>query len=367
MASNDQNTRVNRRNVLKGTTGLGVLGLAGCLTGSDGDDGGDGGDGDGDGDGGDGGSFEITAGCSSSGSTSFQLCQAMQSIADSHSDTLTYTATAPGGDPASIRQLSQEQVDAATAGTFIMNAAKNEEEPFGEDPVDQLGHMSLTVLTIHMYWLAVEGSGVESLDQAIEEERNIWGFPPEWGLRRLLRANLQAAGRWGEVEPLLVGISAEDVAGAVEEDRVEVFTGYGSNFVNIAGWEVEVDSRAELNLIDVGDWYWEGVQQSPAGFNEDIEVYGWDQDLGRDTTNAWNDTWHIYLHPDVPDDSGYELMDLAYNNWEDAKEVQPAFPELEEPSDLTSGYWDHPVHAGAADWLRDNDAWSDEYIDGGEQ
>lgn len=358
MAFDSHDTLVDRRKMLKGTAGLGVLGLAGTgmgttmAGGNDGDDG----------------RFAIIAGCASPGTTNFQLCLAMQSVADSHSDTISYTATAPGGDLASIRQLSQERViNAATAGTFIMNAAKHDEEPFSEEPVDQLGHLTFTWLTIHMYWLGVEGAGVASLDQAIKEERNIWGFPPEWGLRRILRANMQAAGRWEDLEPLLVDIPAEDVAGAIEEGRVEVFVGYGSNFVDIAGWVKEVDNHADLTLIDVGDWYWEGVQTSPAGFNEDIEVYGWEQDLGRETTDAWNETWHVYLHPSVPNDASYELMDLAYNHWEDAKELTTAFPAFEEPSDLTSGYWEHPVHAGAAEWLRDNDAWSDEYIDSGEQ
>lgn len=338
----------NRRDVLKSTAGISIAGVAGCLGG-----------------GGDDGTADIEAGCSSTGSTSFQSCQAIQAVVDDQSDSINFITTAPGGDPASIRQHSIGEVDAYTAGNYIMNAAVNEEEPFNEDPVEDFGHLSLTYLTIYMYWVAVDGSGIESFDQAIEEDRNVWGFPPEWGLRRLLRSIMEEAGRWEDLEPNLVGISAEDVAGAIEEDRVEAFVAYGSNLVTLPGWAVEVDSRADVHAIETGDWFWSGQEASSAGSAE-FEPFGWEQDIGTDNIQAWTEDFNIYVSPDVSADAVYELMDTSHNNWQEMRDALSAYPDHSNPEDMTIGYWDHPVHEGAAQFLRDNDAWDDSFTDGGE-
>jgi len=248
-----------------------------------------------------------------------------------------------------------------------MSAAASDEEPFNQQPVEQLGHTGLTYLTIYMYWTAVEGSGIDSLEQAIEEDVGIWGFPPQWGLRRLLRTNMQGTGRWEDMQENLVGIAAEDVAGAIEEERVQVFTSYVSNLVSPPGWMVEVDSRHDIKAIDVGDWYWEGVDASPASNVDGVTESGYEQDLGADEIHAWTEGFNVYFSPDVPADAVYEILDVSNNHWEEAREALPAYPDHSDPEAMTASFPDFtPVHAGAADWLKENDAWNDSWDDGGE-
>lgn len=334
MRANDTQRTVNRRNYLKGIGGVSAVGLAGCTGG--GDD-----------------VYSLTFGCSSRGSTSFSCCQALQAAADQHSDILEITVTAPGGDPASIRSLDAGEADMFTSGTFIMTAAANERDPFDENPIETVGQLVMTYITIDMYTLQKADAGYSDFDDAIEQEAAIWGFPAGWGLRRLFQTILTEGGRWGDVEPLLEDMAAEDVAGALSEDRVEVFTGYGNSGVGLAGWEVEVDSRIEVEWLELPDWYWEAVDASPAFLN-DIPPYGWEQDLGSpDTFPAWVDGFNMYAHPELEEEAVREVVRLGHEHTDTLRDAEPNFLDGSDLSNLTLGFWDREVHPGAASYYED--------------
>ncbi len=336
MTDDDTTGPVDRRNVLKGAAGLGVAGLAGCLGGDDE-------------------IVEIVAGCSSRGSTSFSSCQAMQAVADRHSENLEFTVTAPGGDPASIRGLDEGEVDLYTSGSYIVQQAAAGNDPFADDPVDGVGGMVMSYITIDMYMMQKEEAGYEDFQDAIDQEADIWGFPAGWGLRRLFMRLLEEAGMREEVEPLLQDMAAEDVAGALEEDRVEVFTGYGNSGVGLAGWEVEVDSRVDVEWLEMPDRYWDGVEAGPALLNQ-IPPYGWEQDINSpDEFNAWVDGFNMYADEDLSSDVVYELLELATEYPDELRDAEPNWLDGNDPENLTVGFWDTELHPGAAEFFDDHD------------
>jgi len=75
------NDRQTRRDVLRGTAGIGAISIAGCL-------GGDGGD-----------QVDLTVGSSSSGSSTYGNSQAIQRVVSQESDYLNFITQDAGGDP----------------------------------------------------------------------------------------------------------------------------------------------------------------------------------------------------------------------------------------------------------------------------
>jgi len=93
----------SRRNVLKGTAGLGALSLAGCLGGGGGGSGNE--------------PVDLTVGSSSSGSSTYGNSQAIQRVVSENSDYLNFITQDAGGDPQSIRLYADGEINSYSAGT----------------------------------------------------------------------------------------------------------------------------------------------------------------------------------------------------------------------------------------------------------
>ncbi|APX97738.1 TAXI family TRAP transporter solute-binding subunit [Natronorubrum daqingense] len=332
--------RVSRRTVLQASAGLGVVGLAGCL--------GDGGE-------------TVTVGASSDGSASYGAMNALQRSVSNHAEDAQLNITAPGGDPDSIRAYDAGELDGYTAGNFVFNQALDDGEPFDEEPVDDFAYQALSYLSLHMHWLAVDGSGVESIEEAIDDDDlNIWVGPPGWGLRTLCTSILDDAGLWDDIEDP-VDVASEDVAAQIDEDRIDVFFGYGTNFNSLPGWLVEADSREDLYALEMGDDYVEAIESSEAGYAE-VEPYGYDQDIDADEIQCWTEDYNTYFASDVDDEVVYEIMEISHEHWEEIQEADDNYMDQSDPADMAQYYHENiPVHPGAADFLEDNDAWDDDW------
>lgn len=334
------NEQVSRRSMLKAGAGLGIIGLAGCLGGDNG--------------------TTVTIGASSDGSASYGSMQALQRSLSNHGEAAQMNTTAPGGDPDAIRAYDAGEIDGYTAGNFVFNQALNDDEPFDEEPVEDFAYQALSFLSLHMHWLAVDGVEVNSIEEAIEEELNIWVGPPGWGLRTLCTSLMDDAGLWDNIENP-VDVASEDVAAQVDEDRIDVFFGYGTNFNSLPGWLVEVDSRADLRALEMGDDYVAAIEDSEAGF-EEIEPYGYEQDIELDEIQCWTEDYNTYFSPDMENDVVYEILEVSHEHWEEARESDANYMDHSDPASLAEYYHENiPVHSGAADFLEDNDAWDDSW------
>lgn len=345
----------SRRNVLKGTAGLGALSLAGCLGGGGGGSGNE--------------PVDLTVGSSSSGSSTYGNSQAIQRVVSENSDYLNFITQDAGGDPQSIRLYADGEINSYSAGNYIMNQALNETGPFGDDPVSEFPQLGFGHLSLNLYWMALEDSDIQTTDDL--PGRDVYCLPAGWGLRAMTEEMYGAAGLWEGLEENVVNVETGQAASALAEGRAEAFIVYTSNYTQLPSWAAEIDSRVDVRPIEMTDPYVQAAQDfSGAGYEEVDEIGGWEQDVQGDfPKHTWTETYPYYFSPDISAQAVYDLMEICHNNYESMQEANPTILDWSDPSNFTFAlaHTDEiPIHPGAADWYEDNDVWDDSWTRGDE-
>jgi TRAP-type uncharacterized transport system substrate-binding protein len=260
-----------------------------------------------------------------------------------------------GGDPPSLRQYNQGNVQAMTGGNFILASALDDQSPFSQQPVDSVPHQGFSIAPLHMHILSVQGSGIETTDDLVGN--NFWPLPPQWGLRAQAEAVLESVGVLGELEDTdsIVNAGTGDVAGAIEEGRVDAIMAYGAGFQNLAGWATEVDARADLQLVEMTDSFIEGVNATRGTSHSEIDSYGWEnQDFNGDTVDVYGADFQFWFGSEISRDAGYELAVISNEHVESIREGQPAYLDHSDPEAMASLYLESiPVHPGPYDFLEE--------------
>ena len=352
--------QLNRRRFVQAAGAAGIIGLAGCSGG----DGGGGGDGDGGGDGGGsdgGGTTRIAVGIPSASTTTGASSNSLQRVVQEQSGStepageIRWQNQETGGDPPSLRQYSQGNLQAMTGGNFILASAMQEEAPFAERPVENLPHQMFSITPLHMHILSVDGSGIETTDDLVGS--NFWPLPPQWGLRQQAETVLENAGLWSDLQDAdsIVQAGTGDVAGLIEEGNIDAMVCYGSGFANLAGWATEVDARADLSLVSFTDSFIEGVNATRGTSHSVIEPYGWEQQsFDTNEVDVYGADFQFWLGSEVSRDVGYELARIAHENIESLREGQPAYLDYSDPATMASLYLESfPVHPGPYDFLEE--------------
>ncbi|GGL67386.1 hypothetical protein GCM10009039_26770 [Halocalculus aciditolerans] len=323
----------------------GITGLAGCS-----------GDGGGSGNG----STSIGVGIPSSSTTTGQASNAFQRVVKEQSPdtepagTITWNSQETGGDPPSLRQYNQGNVQAMTGGNFVIASAMQDAPPFSENPVESVPNQAFKIASLHLHIVAVDGSGIETSDDLIG--KNFWPLPPSWGLRQQTETVFKNAGMWEDLKPNVVNLDTGDVAGAVEEGRVDALVAYGSGFQNLPGWATEVDARANLHVVQPTDTLQQGIEQTRGTNYKEIEVYGWNQDMGADTVGTFPSDFQFFFGSDISRDVGYELAKISHENVDAIQEGQAAYADHSDPEVMAEVYLDGlPVHPGVYDFLEEQD------------
>lgn len=342
---------ISRRRALKSLAGLSVVGLAGCTSSQSGGNGGNGGNG---------GAMSISAGIPSASTTTGAASNAFQRVVQNVSPdtepagTIQWNSQETGGDPPSIRQLNQGNLQALTAGNFIVASAMQDLPPFEQKPVDSVPYQAFKIASLHLHVVAVDGSGIETTDDLVG--KNFWPLPPSWGLRQQVETIFKNAGMWSDLKPNVVNADTGDVAGAIEEERIDAIVAYGSGFQNLPGWATEVDARANLHAVQVGDELKQGIEATRGTNYKDVEVYGWEQDMGADKIESFPSDFQFFFGNEISRDAGYELAKISHENVEAIQEAQPAYRDHSDPATMAEVYLDDlPVHPGVYDFLEEND------------
>lgn len=333
-----------RRQLLKMTgaaSAAGLTGLAGCSGGGSGS-----------------GTTSIGVGIPSAGTTSGQASNAFQRVVKEQSPdtdpagTIAWNSQETGGDPPSIRQYNQGNLRAMTSGNFVMSSAMQDAPPFSQNPVDSVPHQAFKIASLHLHIVAVDGSGIETSDDLVG--KNFWPLPPSWGLRQQAETVFKNAGMWEDLKPNLVDADTGDVAGAVEEGRVDALVAYGSSFVNLPGWATEVDARANLHVVQPTDKLKQGIEQTRGTNYKEIEVYGWSQDMGAKTVGSFPSDFQFFFGQDISRDVGYELAKISHENVDAIQEGQAAYTDHSDPATMADAYLEElPVHPGVYDFLEE--------------
>lgn len=306
------------------------------------------------------GSTQISVGGGGSSASSFQILQAIQSVLAEESDSASLSVQATGGDPQNIRVYDQGEIDAYSAGEFIVANARNGDPPFDESPVENFPYQGFGIQSINMYWISLTGSEIETTDDLVG--RDVWAFPPSWGFRSLLVNILTNLGVWEDIEPNVVNVGLGDVASTIEEGNIEALPAYTTNFSILPSWLVEVDSRAEVQLVEHTDDYVQAIEDTAGTSHAEIDLAGWDQDLGADSTSSWSQTYQLYFGESVPDDAVGEVMRVCHEHSDQIQESQSGYLDQSNLENMTFPlHSEMPVHPGAAAFYRENDVWNDSW------
>ncbi|WP_255167206.1 TAXI family TRAP transporter solute-binding subunit [Natrononativus amylolyticus] len=345
-----------RRTVLKSAGAVGALGLAGCL-----DDLGDlGGDGDG---------HSIAIAGTSSGSATQAAGQATALAASEHSDTLTIDVQETEGWTANLYEFDTGDFSTIGVDNNSLSKAMNDEDPFDEDPVENLPMQGYLFDSLEMHWVAMEGSDIESTEDLREGGYTIYPIEPGFGTRLLTEEVLREDGIWDAND--INNENTDDIPGAVEEGRVDALVLYGSNRVELAGWcqEVDVRSDGQLYAIEVDDHFVETLEGIEGAAIETYEPYGYQQDiteeLGIDEVTSWALQGQWAFGSDVHPDAVYEMCRIAHEHHDTMRDSNPTTLDYSDVSVMTETVMpDLEVHPGAAEFFQEHDVWDDDWIEG---
>ncbi|ELY92419.1 TRAP transporter solute receptor, TAXI family protein [Natrialba hulunbeirensis JCM 10989] len=307
----------------------------------------------------------VSIGIPGDSSTTGQSTQALQAVVQNESDSVRFDAQDSGGDPASIRLYNNGEIDGYSASNFISTNALNDEEPFEEDPVDGIAYQGFQIGVLDLHWLALDGSGIETTDDLLDEDITVWMLPPGWGLRQLSNTVHESIGIREDLEANELDADTGDIPGRVDEGDVDALISYGANGVNLPGWATEVDARSDLYAVETTEEFREGAAETDGVDTDTIDVYGYDQDIGADEVFTWRETFQFFFSADMPADVAYEVAEISHEHWEDARDAQEAYPDHSDVDNMASAYMsDQPVHPGVADFLEDQGAWDDSWTRG---
>ncbi|SDY45908.1 hypothetical protein SAMN05216564_105218 [Halopenitus persicus] len=246
-------------------------------------------------------------------------------------------------------------LDNNTADLAFQGAGK-----FNDQPVESLPYQGLGYTTIQIYWLAVEGSGIEST--ADLSGKNVFPIQPGFGTRLLTETILKEADMWNDIQP--VNVDVGDVPGAIAEDRIDAFATYGVNGKSLVSWGQQIDVNADVYAIEMGPTFEKAVDNVGGARKVEIEPYGWDQDVTKltDKVTSWSLDGQLRFGSEVPKDVVHEILSVLHDHVDTVEEADSNTLPYGEVDTFSASYLpDQPIHPGAAAFLKENDAWNDDW------
>lgn len=365
-----------RRRFLQAATATGVVGIAGCIgddedidddplddddTDVDVDDDAD----DTDDEPADDPELSLTIGTSTGGTMDVGL--AVEAAVSATSDTLDYTTVESPGYIGTARRLDEDQFDGGIVDTATMNHAINGTGEFEETPVDKIPWQGFLAFPYNIYLMAREDTDIETFDDLAGA--NVYPAEPGFSTRATtLDVWSQEPTQDIYEEMNIIDIDVSDAPGRMEEGEIDAAIAYGTPGIGNTGWVVEYDARTDVRYVEHTDALIESIEQyAGAGlseFDDAVEDFAWDQDIGTDDIVTWDLNVTYAFHPEADPDAVYELTRVAAEENDTIREAEQRFTPEDENDLLASALADYPFHPGAAEYYQDAGAWDDDWVVG---
>ncbi|WP_245810678.1 TAXI family TRAP transporter solute-binding subunit, partial [Halorubrum halodurans] len=329
--------------------------------GSSGDGSGDGSSGD---DGGDS-SLQLRVGTSAGGTQDVGL--AVERAVSQESDTLEYSTIESPGYIGTIYRMAQEQFNAGITDNNSLNKALDESGQFAEQPVSRIPHYGFSAFPYSIYIVARDGTGIETFDDLAGA--NVYPAEPGYSTRATtldVWSQEPTADVYEQMNIQDMGVG--DAPGAMEEGTIDASIAYGTPGVRYTGFVQEMASRIDLHYVEPTDALIESAESFAGAGTTTTSYDDWpiaNADIGTDEVFTWDLEVLYAFNPEANADAVYELCRVVDEHNDVVNEGEAQFNDYESTADML-GYAQEriPVHPGAAQYYRDNDAWDDSLQEG---
>jgi TRAP transporter TAXI family solute receptor len=364
---------INRRKFLYGTGAVGITGLAGCSGGGDGGDGSDGSDGD-DGsdgsdgsDGDDGGSEDLSLRVGTSAGGTQDVGLAVERAVSQESDSLSYSTIESPGYIGTIRRMANNQFNAGITDNNSLSKALEGTGAFEEQGVERIPQYGFYAFPYSIYIIARDGTGIETFDDLAGA--NVYPAEPGYSTRATtldVWSQEPTADVYEEMNIQNMGV--DSAPGAMEEGNIDASIAYGTPGVRYTGFVQEIASRIDVHYVEPTDALRESAEMYPgAGFGT-TSYDDWpiaDADIGTDEMFHWNLEVNYTFNPEANPDAVYELCRVVDEHNDVVNEGEAQFNDFESTGDMLGSARENiPVHRGAVQYYKDNDAWDDNLSEG---
>jgi TRAP-type uncharacterized transport system substrate-binding protein len=261
-----------------------------------------------------------------------------------------------------MRQYDRGTVDFFGASNYAAVAAKEGQEPFGGDnTIDEVAYQGWRDTVANNFVVARADTDIESYSDLAG--KNVWPLWEAASLRFTTEIAFRQMGLMDEINE--VALNPPDLAGALQEGSVDAAVVYGIDSRIIPGWVTEVDSRADLKHVPMGDEEKEAIDSVdvPGRMQLDPVDLGFEnnlQDVGE--INAWTDPFQIFIGKDMPAEDVYQIIDTLHENADQVEEVDAGsfhYGDAERLAETTIPSLG--VHPGMKDWYQDKGVWDDSW------
>lgn len=348
----------SRRQFLYGTGAVGIAGLAGCSD-DDAADGSGGGD-----DGGESEELSLRVGTSAGGTQDVGL--AVERAVSQESDTLNYSTIESPGYIGTIRRMANEQFNAGITDNNSLNKAIDDTGAFEEQGVERIPQYGFPAFPYSIYVIARDGTGIETFDDLAGA--NVYPAEPGYSTRATtldVWSQDPTADVYEQMNIQNMGVG--DAPGAMEEGNIDASIAYGTPGVRYTGFVQEMASRTDIHYVEPTDALIESAESFAGAGTTRTPYSEWEmpQDIGTDEVFTWDLEVLYTFNPEANADAVYELCRVVDEHNDTVNEGEEQFNDFEETGDMLDYAQEHiPIHSGAVQYYKDNDAWDDSLTEG---
>lgn len=354
---------MKRRKFLYGTAAAGITGLAGCSGGDGGTTGGDGSGGNGSGGGSE--NLSLRVGTSAGGTQDVGL--AVERAVSQHSDTLAYSTVESPGYIGTIYRMAQDQFNAGITDNNSLIKALEGRGRFSEQSVERVPYYGFYAFPYSIYIIARDGTDIQTFDDLAGA--NVYPAEPGYSTRSTtldVWSQDPTADVYNEMNIQNMGVDA--APGAMEEGSIDACIAYGTPGVRYTGWVTEIASRVNVHYVEPTDALRESAESYSGAGASTTPYNDWplgNSDIGTDSLFHWDLEVNYVFNPGASNDAVYELCRVVYEHNDAVNEGEQQFNDFATVDEMYGSARERiPVHPGAVQYYKDNDAWDDSLQEG---
>jgi len=362
---------MHRRKFLYGTAAASIAGLAGC-TGGGGDNGGDGTTEGGDSGtstsgGGGGGSENLTLRVGTSAGGTQDVGLAVERAVSQTSDTLDYSTIESPGYIGTIYRMAQNQFNAGITDNNSLNKALDDRGRFSEQSVSRIPQYGFGAFPYSIYVVARDGTDIETFDDLAG--KNVYPAEPGYSTRATtldVWSQDPTADVYDQMNIQNMGVG--DAPGAMEEGTIDASIAYGAPGVRYTGFVQEMASRVDLHYVEPTDALIESAESYSGAGTTRTPYSEWqiaNSDIGTDEVFTWDLEVNYTFNPEANADAVYELCRVVNEHNDVVNDGEAQFNDYDSAEEMLAYAQERiPVHPGAVQYYKDNDAWDDSLTEG---